>query len=321
MIGKTTGAKRMNLQQLRVFVHAVQLQKLYLVADKLGITQPTVTFHLNKLQEDVGVALFHTKSYHVIRLTDAGQALYHYALQISNMSSEIASLMEEYRDVQVGRLSIGSTHTPATYMLPPYLAELKNKYPRLSIMLDVKPAPHIIEKIKRFELDVGIMSQTKVDDPELVSEMLVKDDLVIVLYPDHPLERVKSLTPDRLAQHPFVSHEAGSISRKLIDQWMERHGLSLDISIEVSGSEALKAAVVHRIGFAIASETSVQPDVREGKLTIRPIPGWASDRYIYAVRHKNKLVTPAVQMFWRSLTSRFSLTHPCKPPSTLAGGR
>ncbi|GAA3408890.1 LysR substrate-binding domain-containing protein [Paenibacillus hodogayensis] len=296
----------MNLQQLRVFVHAVQLQKLYLVAEKLGITQPTVTFHLNKLQEELGVALFHTKSYHVIRLTDAGRSLYHYASQISHMSSEIASLMDEYRELQAGRLSIGSTHTPATYMLPPLLAELKRQYPRLSIMLDVKPAPPILEKIKQFELDIGIISQTKVEDPELESEMLVKDDLVVVLYPGHPLEQEETLTPDMLARHPFVSHEAGSISRRLIDRWMERHRLALDISMEVSGSEALKAAVMHRIGFAIVSEASVKQDMREGKLNIRPIPGWSSDRYIFAVRHKNKLATPAVDMFWHNLTRRFS---------------
>lgn len=63
----------MNLQQLKVFVLAVELQKLYLVAQKLEVTQPTVTFHLNKLQEDIGVSLFHTKSYHVIKLTEAGK--------------------------------------------------------------------------------------------------------------------------------------------------------------------------------------------------------------------------------------------------------
>ncbi|WP_309251332.1 helix-turn-helix domain-containing protein [Paenibacillus pabuli] len=53
-----------------MFVYVVELQKLYLVAHKLNITQPTVTFHLNKLQEHAGIALFHTKTYHVIKLKE-----------------------------------------------------------------------------------------------------------------------------------------------------------------------------------------------------------------------------------------------------------
>lgn len=108
----------MNLQQLKVFVLAVDLQKLYLVAEKLQITQPTVTFHLNKLQDDLGVSLFKTKSYHVIKLTEAGKDLYHYALQVNALSVEIHSLMDEHKGMKAGRLSIGSTHTPATYMIP-----------------------------------------------------------------------------------------------------------------------------------------------------------------------------------------------------------
>ncbi|MFD0681756.1 MULTISPECIES: LysR family transcriptional regulator [unclassified Paenibacillus] len=295
----------MNLQQLKVFVLAVQLQKLYLVAEKLEITQPTVTFHLNKLQEDLGVALFHTKSFHLIKLTEAGKELYHYASQISAMSAEIATLMDGHRAMVKGHLSIGSTHTPATYMLPPLLGELKNKYPRLAILLDVKPAPYIVEKIKRYELDLGIISQTSINDPDLVYEPLVQDDLVVIFHPQHPLAQEQELTPQILSSYPFISHEAGSISRKLIDSWAEQQSISLDISMEVSGSEAMKAAVYHHIGYAMVSKASVESDWKEGKLAVRSIPSWTPERYIYAIRHKNKLVTPAISMFWTMLTAAF----------------
>ena len=138
----------MNLQQFKVFVLTVELKKLYLVAQKLGITQPTVTFHLNKLQEELGLALFHTKSYHVIKLTEAGEAFYHYASQIHSLSEEASSTMDVYRGTAAGVLAIGSTHTPATYLLPPFLKQLKLNYPGLSILMDVRPAAYILEKLK-----------------------------------------------------------------------------------------------------------------------------------------------------------------------------
>lgn len=291
----------MNLQQLKVFVLAVELQKLYLVAQKLEITQPTVTFHLNKLQEDMAVSLFHTKSYHVIKLTEAGKAFYHYASQIVHLSSEAGTLMEEYAGAAAGKLTIGSTHTPATYLLPPLLSRLKRQLPGVYVQLDVRPAPFILDKIKRYELDIGIISQTGIADPELIAYPLMRDDLVLIFHPGHHLASVQKLEAWQLSQYPFISHEAGSISRALIDRWAESNGVQLDATMEISGSEALKAAVRCGIGFGMIAEASIQGELEEGKLTARPIPNWSDRRSIYAVRHRNKLVNPALRGFWSLL--------------------
>ncbi|MEK8128201.1 LysR family transcriptional regulator [Paenibacillus filicis] len=304
----------MNLQQLKVFVLAVDLQKLYLVAEKLQITQPTVTFHLNKLQDELGVSLFQTKSYHVIRLTEAGKALYHYALQMNILSAEIASQMDEHKGMKSGRLSIGSTHTPATYMIPQLLQEWKQSYPQLRLFLDVRPASYILEQLKSFELDIGIISHTHMEDPDLICERLIKDDLVIILPAGHPLALTDELTPAKLAAYPCVSHEDGSISRKLVEEWAVQQEITLDIAMEVSGSEALKAAVFHGLGFGMVSESSVKEEEQAGRLVVRPIPYWLPKRYIYAVMHKKKLVSPAQRLFWRKLEEAF------RSPAPLSGG-
>lgn len=295
----------MNLQQLRAFVLAVDLQKLYLVAGRLGVTQPTVTFHLNKLQEELGIALFHTKSYHVIKLTEAGQAFYHYASQINALASEAEALIDTYKGTEAGKLSIGSTHMPAAYLLPPVLNRLNRDNPGLSVMLDVRPAPYIMDKIKRYELDAGIVSQTSFNDPDLIAWPLVRDDLVFIAAPDHPLAGVDGLTPGDLSRYPFISHEEGSISRQLIDDWAARCGIKLTTVLEVSGSEALKAAVRQGMGFGMLSETSARKEEEEGKLCVKPLPGWNAERHIYAVRHRNKLVSPALRSFWELIEKTF----------------
>ncbi|WP_400163373.1 LysR substrate-binding domain-containing protein [Brevibacillus sp. TJ4] len=296
----------MNLQQLKVFVLTVELKKLYLVAQELNITQPTVTFHLNKLQEELGIALFHTKSYHVIRLTEAGRAFYHYASQIYSLSVEAESTMDIYRGNAAGQLAIGSTHTPATYLLPPLLQALQSSYPGLSVLLDVRQAGLILEKIKKYELDIGIVSNTRIADSDLIVHPLLQDDLVLIFTPDHPFADADELTPDALAEYPFVSHEAGSISKQLIDRWADKHGVQLRVSLEISGTEALKSAVRHRLGFGMIAEASIQQELAEGKLQSKPIPGWTPERHIYAVRHRNKLVSPALHMFWNILIDNYT---------------
>jgi DNA-binding transcriptional LysR family regulator len=306
MIEMGREGSNLNLQQFKVFVLTVELKKLYLVAQMLGITQPTVTFHLNKLQEELGLALFQTKSYHVIKLTEAGEAFYHYASQIHSLSEEASSTMDVYRGTAAGVLAIGSTHTPATYLLPPFLKQLKLNYPGLSILMDVRPAAYILEKVKKYELDVGIISNTQVDDPEFIAQPLIHDDLVLIFPPDHPFASSSDLMPGDLVEHPFVSHEPGSISRQLIDSWADKYRLRLQISLEISGTEALKSAVRHGLGYGMIAEAAIQEDVAEGKLHSRPIPSWVPERRIYAVRHRNKLISPALRMFWRNLLDNFA---------------
>jgi len=296
----------MNLQQLKSFVLVVELKKLYLVAQKLQLTQPTVTFHLNKLQEELGISLFHTRSYHVIKLTDAGKAFYHYAAQICALSAEAESLMELHRGTAAGHLAIGSTHTPATYLLPPLLEQLKRNFPGLTVLLDVRPASYILERVKQYELDMGIISHMKIEDPDLLMLPLIQDDLVLIMDPEHPLADIEEVTPAMLAAHPLISHEEGSISRQMIDRWAQEHQVELNTSMVVSGSEALKSAVRHRIGYGMIAEASIQQELAEGKLRSRPIPGWGSRRYIYAVRHRNKLISPALKSFWELLQQMYA---------------
>ncbi len=287
----------MNIQQLKVFVLTVKLQKLYLVANELGIRQPTVTFHLNKLQEELGVPLFVTKSYHMIKLTEAGRVLYHYAGNIVSQTEEIESWMGAFKELRGARLSIGSTHTPATYILPSYLAELRQAYPDLSIVVDVKPAPTIIEKVIQFELDFGIITQVEYTDKDLHVQPLRSDDLVIVFYPEHPFSSLPHLEPQHLTGHPFISHEVGSVSRKLLDEWAEQHKVSLTTVMEVSGSEAMKEAVKQRIGFAVLSASMVKREKEEGQLQTHEIPACTFNRRLYLISMKNKLISPAMHIF------------------------
>lgn len=245
----------------------------------------------------------------MLKLSEAGKDLYHYAKHIAVMAHEIDILMDEHRHMRRARLLIGSTHTPATYMLPKYIAELKQHHLQLAIMLEVKSASFIVEKIKAYELDIGIISETSIEDDELVSVPLIKDDLVVVYLPEHPFASLSDSKwrPSCLAESPIVSHEQGSISRQLIDSWCQQQQIELDIAMEVSGSEALKAAIYQKLGYGILSETAVRGDVQQGKLMMRPIPQWSSDRYIFAIRHKKRLVTPAIRMFWERLQRSFHI--------------
>ncbi|WP_458127073.1 LysR family transcriptional regulator [Paenibacillus sp. Z3-2] len=295
----------MNLQQLKVFVHVVNLKKLYLVAEKLNITQPTVTFHLNKLQEDAGMALFHTKTYHVIKLTEAGKSLYHYAKQIVALDDEMRRTLENHKGTAAEHLRIGSTHTPATYILPDLLSVFRQEHD-IYLSLDVKPAAQIVEKIKLYDLDVGVISHTEPDDPDLIYEPLMKDDLVIIFHPEHVLAAKSKVEPHDLQSLPLIAHEEGSSSRTIINEWAIENGVRFTEIMQVSGSEALKSMIRQNMGIGMVSQASIIQELAKGEIMSCALPNWSPIRTIYAVRHRNKLLTPWLRLFWNMLIDRFS---------------
>ncbi|MGG4495509.1 LysR substrate-binding domain-containing protein [Brevibacillus reuszeri] len=295
----------MNLQQLRVFVLTVNYKKLTLVAEKLNISQPTVTFHLNKLQENIGVPLFLTSSNRLIRLTDVGESFYHYAKQMVGMEDEILNMVGEFHGLQRGRVAIGSTYTPATYMLPQYLSLFMEKHPNITISLEVNIASRLLEMLINYELDLAIVPHYRWEQKDYIVTPLAQDDLILVVSPAHPLASLSEVNFERLHRLPMIMHERKSVSRQLIDQWSEAHQLSLQNVMEVSATETMKEMVKKQMGAAILSKKSCEREIENGELTGFPLPSFPEKRHIYLVRKKEKLLTPGIRAFMDCILSEY----------------
>lgn len=272
----------MNLQQLRVFVLAVRLKKLTLVARTLGVKQPTASFHMKRLEQEVGMRLFSANSRTSFELTDFGREFYRYAARIVATEDEVQRMLLDHQALRRGKLAIGSTYTPATYVFPRHIARIKQLYPNIDLELQVAGAHILLDRLKRYELDVCIISHY-IADPELRSTPIVDDNLVLIAHPEHAMASHDEAGLANVADWDYVMHEQGSVSRMMIDQWTMRHSLSLRIVLEVSATETMKELVKQRMGVAFISEISCREDVAAGSLVARPIPGFWFERKIYMV--------------------------------------
>ena len=287
----------MNLQQLKVFVFIVQTEKLTKAAEMLQLKQPTVTFHINRLQESLGVQLFsHSSSKNWI-LTDAGKALYHYAVQIVNLVDKSENIMKEYQSLQRGKVYLGASYTPASYILPPYLADFQKDHNDVYISLMVKKAPSILERVKNYELDLGVIAYGKLEDPDLSVIPVMEDELVIIMHPNHPLCSTQEILPMNLTSFPFILHEKKSVSRILTDKWMKANDINLKITMEIGSIQTIKEAVASNIGLSIVPKLSVLHEIKDGRFIARSLPNYSNERYIYIIYRKNHLFTPLMKTF------------------------
>jgi len=279
----------MNIQQLKVFVAAVAHKNLTEVANQLGLKQPTVSFHIKKLEQDTGIELF-MKYHRQFRLTDAGKALLPYAERIVTLFERAGQTLSDYKSHRKGHIRIGSSYTPATYLLPPLLAGFSQSYPDISLQLTVKKADIIVDLVKNFDLDLGIVSHTPMEDEQIELRPLLADRLTLIFHPLHPLAAMEEVTMDDLRGLSFLVHEPGSTSRRLADAWAAENGMKLAVNMELGAIEPIKEAVSCGIGIGILPERSVLKEVKRGELAMKALPNYVNQRFIcLAVRKETEL--------------------------------
>ncbi|WP_272945284.1 LysR family transcriptional regulator [Paenibacillus gorillae] len=284
------------MQQLRVFVQAARLSTLTEVATELDLKQPTVSFHLKKLEEDLGLSLFH-KQLRQFQLTDAGQTLLPYAKRICALMDESSRLMKEHREKGRGQLKIGASYTPATYFLPPYLAAFQSGYENVVPLLTVKHAGAVMTLLREYQIDVAVVSLLHTDVEGLETIPLTEDELKLALPKTHPLASQAAISVDDLKGQAFLLHEHGSTTRELADSWAKDNGLQWTIGMELGAIETIKESVKHGIGVGILPWRSAMKEAAAGEIVLLDLPGQVKQRQICLVYRKEDVMAYQVRTF------------------------
>ena len=254
-------------RRLQVF-HAVAKHRSFTkAAETLFMTQPAVTFQIRQLEEQFNVRLFE-RGHGQISLTEAGQVVFEYAERILSLSSELDARMKDLTGHVAGALLIGASMTIADYLLPQVLGEFKSRYPSVVPRLLVANSEMVQNQVAEHSLDIGFIEGESLL-PSLVTETCCEDELQLVCAPSHPLAKRKSVTPDLLTQHAYISREPGSGTREVADRYLQKAGIAPDTLnpvMELGSPEALKGLVSTGYGFAIMSRATVAKETRLGEL-------------------------------------------------------
>ncbi len=236
-------------------------------ADVLCMTQPAVTFQIRQLEEQFNTRLF-DRTNGRITLTPAGLVALDYAERVVALYAELNTRMREISGQEVGPLLIGASTTIAEFLLPKILGEYKVQHPGIVPRLSVANSEVVQARVAGRSLDLGFIEGDS-HLPTLVTDVCCEDELQVVCAPSHPLARRQGVTLASLTEHAYISREAGSGTREVIDHYLQKCGLSIDslqIVMEASSPEALKGMVATGLGFAIMSRATAEKEVRLGEL-------------------------------------------------------
>lgn len=285
----------MEMAQLEAFLAVAKEHGFGRAAAKMGRTQPAISIAIRKLEQELGAPLF-DRFRRDARLTDAGQIFFEYAQKILNLRGEAARAIEELRLLKRGKLTIGANESTNLYLLPKMILAFRERYPDIKVEVFRSSSVELPGEIKERNLDFGIISFDP-EDSELESFPILHDELVLILPPGHRLAKKRKIPFQELGKEIFVAHNVKSPSRDHVINSFRKHGITLNIGIELSSLETIKQFVEMKLGVAIVPRLSVEKELLEKKLLTVAVQGFEYHRTLNVIYLRNKTYSHAARSF------------------------
>jgi len=288
----------MDLRHLHTFRTVVDKGSFSLAADELEISQPAVSFQIRALEDSVGQRLL-DRSGRRVALTEAGEVAYRYARRMIGLEQEFEREMQELGDRIAGRLVLGSSTGPGELVLPRLLGRFAAANPAVRVSLVVLDTQTVCERVLDDELELGVVGAQR-PQRGLVFEPFMRDELVAIVAPGHPLAGRGSLTLEQLAAEPMLLQQEGSGVRAVVEQAMREAGLrdrDLHVAMELGLQQSVKAAVLDGLGITVISRLAVEREVADGSLVALRLEGAGLARQFSLVRHAGRTPRRAARAF------------------------
>ena len=256
----------MNIHRLRLFVAVTDHGGFSRAAEAFYISQPAVSAQIQRLEQELEVSLFQ-KVGREVRLTEAGEALYYYAVRILALCDDAVETIAQLRETKRRRIRIAATTTPGVYVLPRLIEQLTAHNPELRIEIDIGNREYVLARIESFQSDLGLVAGAVEDEGFRVTPIM-EDELLPVGAKGSSLAQMERVTLEEFAVQRLFLREAGSATRDRIDQVFRARGLTAFNVTELPNTEAIKQALLSGHGYAVVPRLAVKPEIEKGLLSV-----------------------------------------------------
>ncbi|MFE2379578.1 LysR family transcriptional regulator [Streptomyces sp. NPDC059398] len=285
----------LNLHRLWIFMQVVEHHGFSAAAQKLYMSQPSVSNQVRRLEQSLRVTLV-DRSGTRIRPTAEGEVLAEYGKRVFLLADEAVAAVQQVSGLASGRLLVGGTTTVGTYLLPSLLARYQSAHPGIECDIFVGNNEAVLERLVGGGIGVAVVAGAPTA-AQLVVEHVLDERLVLVAAPSHPLAGAGEVGPAELAGCRFLLREPGSQTRELQEEVLAEWGLTEVSHGDIWGPEAVKQCVAAGLGLTLISEHAVDGDVRAGSLAVVPVGPRPRSRPISLVSRRDRLLSPAERAF------------------------
>ena len=255
------------LEQLKIFKTIVEEGSFKKAANKLYVSQPTISLQLQNLEKQLNTPLIErNKRQNTLTVTDAGQLFLRYGNRIISLCDEVGRALNDLNNVQSGQLTIGGSQTTGTYVLPRMIGLFREQYPFISVDLQVDSTRKIVHNVSQGFIDLGIVGGEIPKDLASSVQILpyANDELALIISNFHPLAQKEFIVKEDLYNLNYVTLQKNSTTKNVIDKALIKNGIDiqrLKVVMELNSIEAIKNTVEAGLGSAFVSLTAIQKEL------------------------------------------------------------
>lgn len=282
----------MTLDQLRIFVAVAERQHVTRAARDLNLAQSAASHAIAALEARHDTKLF-DRIGRRIELTEAGRVFLAEARAILAQVAHAELTLSEFGKLTRGTLSVQASQTIASYWLPRHLVAFHRAYPQIDIRLAIGNTAQVAVAVETGAAELGFV-EGAVESEHFVSTPVARDQLVLIVSPDHAWAAAESLAPDDLTASDWVLRERGSGTRSVFERALEQFGVDpgrLRVVMELPSNEAVRGAVEAGLGATAISASVAAPRLEAGLL--HHVPFRLPQREFHVLRHKERYRTRA----------------------------
>ena len=285
----------MEMAQLEYFTKVVQEKGFSKAASSVFRTQPAVSIAIRRLEQEMGTPLLE-RSQKVPVLTEAGQIVYDYAQRILGLRNEVSQAIQDLQNLKTGRVRVGANESTSLYFLPELILTFRERFPNIKVEIFRQVSSRLPRELLDRKIDFGLMAFEPVDR-ELEAFPVLKDELVLIMSPKHPLADRSAVRVKELGNESFVAHNVNSGSRVKVIETFARQHTPLNISLELATIETIKRFVEKRVGVAFVPRMCVREELARGVLVSVPVRGLTHNRTLWAAHRRGTHFSPAAAAF------------------------
>lgn len=282
----------MDLTLTRSFVTVAQTGSITEASDRLGVTQSALSRRIQQYETQLGARLL-VRSRKGIELTDIGRLALHEGQRLLTTYAQLKERIALHQGLQGGTVRIGGGATAVSFVLPPAIAAFQQAHPKVLFQLKEAGSSEIAEDVASGRLELGIIT-LPLQSRDLQVQTLTNDDIVLVSRRDHPLAKRASIHPSAIADQGFVSFEADTALRNLIDNAVRGIGVEIDVVMELRSIPSILRMVATTGHLAFVSRMALRDQSEIVEIRVK---GLSIRRRLAVVSRRNTELSSAAAAF------------------------
>jgi DNA-binding transcriptional LysR family regulator len=258
-----------SLNAFLVFHEVAKFRSFSRAAEELFVSQPAVSKQIKDLEQKIGMGLIR-RGRGGFDLTEAGEMLFKHTHKICNHLLEIESVLDDLKKDHHGVLKIGTTESYSKCLMPKLLSGFQTSYPSIKITLEVGNSEEIEKSLLNYRNDLGLIGLVKASS-RFESFPFLKEELFLIVSPNHPLAKRKSVSLKEIERHPFIIRAKGSTTRRILLHAFEEFDIHPSLLIEAGSSEFIKEWVLEGKGVSIIVKRLGEDEEKRGIIKVIPL--------------------------------------------------